>query len=662
MKLNHTLFTRSLSFVALSGTVALFVAWNTTDAPVRPRFHTQAEFDAFARGTGLPVGENQYFKTSAACEGCHGHDPSGQAMVTEVGGIDVNVVDDWRSTMMGNSARDPFWRAKVSHEGIVNPAHQAALEDKCTSCHAPAGRHYKHMMGLGQYSVAELENDPLGLDGVSCVPCHMQSPTGIGHHFSGDLQLDTLGHPIYGPYGSPDDPTPLFGSPMTAFVGYEPQWGAHVADAGMCAGCHTLATETADLSGNLTGQVFFEQATYHEWLNSRFNDKEHPDDGITCQGCHLPRTDDGVRISANYLFLTHRSPFGQHHFAGANTFMLNMLKGHIDPLGLSATETQFDSTISRTQRMLRSGLLLETTLADRDADTAYVEVKLSDLAGHKFPSGYPARRAWVELLVTNAEGDTVFHNGGYDGTYEVIGHDPSWEPHHDVITNSEDVQIYEMVMGDVNGDKTTVLERAATKLKDNRLVPELFSTQHYSYDTSAIANVPASDVDFNHDALGVEGSGSDIVHYHVPLEGNHGLIHVQARVWYQSAPPKWMEELFSNHSAPIDTFRTMYEAADNTPFLVAEGGFDDLSTGIDGLGELGVRIAPNPVIDGMLTITGLDQRVRVVEVYDVRGGLVAERDVPTSGRLRVPLPADGTYMVVFRTNERSFVQRVVAVK
>ena len=67
-------------------------------------------------------------------------------MVTDQG-VDVNVVDDWRSTMMANSAHDPFWKAKVSHEVQVNPAHQAQLEDKCTSCHAPAGRHDKHLLG-----------------------------------------------------------------------------------------------------------------------------------------------------------------------------------------------------------------------------------------------------------------------------------------------------------------------------------------------------------------------------------------------------------------------------------------------------------------------------------------------------------------------------------
>ncbi|MBK7084529.1 MAG: hypothetical protein IPH53_07620 [Flavobacteriales bacterium] len=45
-------------------------------------------------------------------------------------------------------------------------------------------------------------------------------------------------------------------------------------------------------------------------------------------------------------------------------------------------------------------------------------------------------------------------------------------------------------MGDVNGDVTTVLERAASTINDNRLVPQGFSTAHYAYDTTRIEGVP----------------------------------------------------------------------------------------------------------------------------------------------------------------------------
>lgn len=655
MKRSSTLFLRSIALAGLTGTILLLLAWNTGRVPTAQAYHTQEELDAYARSAGLTSASNTYFRGSGTCNGCHGHDPEGIAMVTQTDSVDVNVVDDWRSTMMANSARDPLWRAKVSHETTVNPGHQTELEDKCTSCHAPAARHNKHLLGLGPYSIAELEQDPMALDGVSCVPCHIQSNDSIGERFSGELKFDTAGRPLYGPYGE------VFSAPMTAFVGYTPQYGAQIADAGLCAGCHTLATSTADLNGNLTGTTFFEQATYHEWLNSRFNNREHGEDGITCQGCHVPSINDGVVLSANYLFLQPKSPFGLHHFAGANTFMLNMLKDHIDPLELTANETQFDSTIARTQRMLHSGAMVEAHMDYRDEDTAYVNVKLTDLAGHKFPSGYPSRRAWVELVVTNAVGDTVFRSGGYDNTYEIIGHDPVYEPHYDVITQPDQVQIYELVMGDVNNDKTTVLERAAVKLKDNRLVPQLFTTSHYSYDTSAIAGVPVSDIDFNHDGMGVEGSGSDIVHYHVPTGGYIGLLNVQARVWYQSVPPKWLNEMFGLHTGPIDAFRDMYEQADNTPLLVTETAFSDLSVGVDDLQELGVHIAPNPVRNGVLNVTGLDERVIDVAVYDASGRAVGHRGASADRNWSMRLPEEaGTYLVVFRTRTRSFVQRVVS--
>ncbi len=649
--------------LGLGAIVAVLIAWDQGGPPVARAHHTPEELASFAAdrgGLGLPVGQNNYFMASGNCEGCHGHDPMQYASV-DSNGVDVNVVDDWRSTLMANSAHDPFWRAKVSHEGLVNPALQSELEDKCTSCHAPMGRHDKYLSGGGHYSIAELEQDPIGLDGVSCVGCHIQSPDSLGLLFSGDLRFDTQGSPLYGPYGYPNDTIPLFGAPMTSFVGYEPQYGAHINSATLCAGCHTLMTPTVDLQGNPTGGFFAEQATYHEWLNSRFNDLNGDPNGISCQGCHVPRNDDAVVISALYLFLQRRFPFGMHQFAGANSFMLGLLKDNIGPLGLTANETQFDSTIARTLRMLQDqSLLMDATVMDRTADTAFIDVSLLNLAGHKFPSGYPSRRAFMELIVLDATGtDTLFRSGGFDDTYEVVGHDADWEPHYDVITSADQAQIYEHVIGDVNGDRTTVLLRAAQNLKDNRLVPEGFTAGHFAYDTCAVAGVPSSDVDFNRDAFGVEGNGGDIVHYHVPMGGYTGLINVVARFWYQTAPARWTQELFSHSSAAIDSFEVMYNNADRKPVLVKEVQLTDFSVGIDGLPELGVRVFPNPVHDGVIRITGIDARVREVVVYDVEGRVVARpRIVP--GPLSIPLHGrPGTYLVAIRTEDRSFVERVV---
>ena len=648
---------RWLTVAGLLGVVALFVAWvEGRSTPAHARYHSEKEVAEFrGGGIGLPGGSNNFFSASGNCYGCHGPDILNNYAGVDEQGRDVNVMDAWRSTMMANSARDPFWRAKVSHEVSVNPSHQAALEDKCTSCHAPMGRYDKFLSGGGHYSIAEMVQDPIALDGVSCLPCHMQSADGIGLSFSGELNFDT-NNVVYGPY---DD---VFGAPMTSFVGYEPLFGAHINDAGLCAGCHTLITETADLEGNLTGDEFVEQATYHEWLNSTFNTKTNPEGGISCQGCHLPRIDDAVVISANYLFLQGRSPYGLHDMAGANVFMLELLKNNNAALELTASSVQFDSTIARTRRLLdQNTLLLDASVVERDADTARIAVELINLGGHKFPSGYPARRAFVELTVSNANDEVLFSSGAWNSEYEVVGHDPSWEPHYDVIRNPDQAQIYEMVMGDVNGDKTTVLERAKSPLKDNRIPPLGFTTTHPSYDTTLIAGVPASDLDFNRYSNGVEGNGGDIVRYHVAMNGYEGLIRVRARVWYQSAPPGYMDEMFAFNTPEIDTWRDMFQSADNSPIMVKEVEITDLSVAVDDLRELGVRIFPNPVRDGLLRIEGVTDRIVGIEVLDLKGSIVAAW-VPAGQRnwqVRLPNTA-ATYVVVVRTAHKAYVERVVA--
>jgi hypothetical protein len=649
---------RTLTITAALALVGLFVAWREGRMPRASAHHTPEELAAFrgARNiTDLPIAENGFFMASGNCYGCHGPDVVNNYSMVDANGVDVNVSDDWRSTMMANSAKDPFWRAKVSHEVSVNPAHQVGLEDKCTSCHAPMGKFDKLYTEGTPYSIAELIHDTVALDGVSCLACHMQKEEGIGLEFSGNLHFDT-NNVVFGPYGN------VFGSPMTSFVGYEPLFGAHVTSAELCAGCHSLITETADLEGNLTGDRFVEQATYHEWVNSSYDTDANPEGGVSCQSCHAPRIDDAVVISSNYLFLQGRTPYGLHHFAGANTFMLGLLRDNIEALGITATPTQFDSTIARADRMLKQNtLLLDAQVMARDLDTVGIDVKLTNLAGHKFPSGYPARRAFVELMVQNAVGDTLFHSGGWNAEYEVNGHNASWEPHHDVIRSEDQAQIYELVMGDVNGDRTTVLERGKSALKDNRLPPLGFSTGHPSYDTTLIANVPSSDVDFNHYGNGMEGSGTDVVHYRVPMNGYAGQINVTTRVWYQSAPPRYMTEMFTFDTPEITTFRAMYEAAGPAPVLVKEATTNDMTVAVDNVRELGVRIFPNPVADGLLRVDGISDRVRSIEVYTIGGQLVGSI-VPAGRRQwQVALPQrQATYVVVFGTAAGRLVERVVA--
>lgn len=607
-------------------------------------FHSEAElthFSAMMMDTMLPELYNDLFAASGVCVKCHGYDTLGISSV-DVFGDDVNVVDDWRATMMANSAKDPFWRAKVSHEVLLHEQHREVIEDKCTSCHAPLGHFNAKHLGVASYSMEDLEDDPMGQDGVSCLACHQMSVDSIGIVFSGEVKYDTF-DVAYGPYENP------LVSPMLTETGYKPYYSEHLADAGMCAGCHTLITETIDYDGNFTGNKFVEQATYHEWLNSVY------EDSVSCQGCHMPSLDKWpVRIVTGAQTKP-RSPFYLHEFIGGNVTMLKLMRNNIDELDLKASVDQFEEVIAKTQHMLQErSLEIEIDLTDRTLDTARFDVFLTNLAGHKFPSGYPSRRSFIEFTVTTEGGDTLFISGKTDETFEVVGHNDTYEPHYTDIRSEEEVQIYELVLGDVNGDVTTVLERADYALKDNRLPPKGFTTSDAAYDTTLIAGQALMDEDFNKEN-GTEGSGTDVIHYHVPLDGYYELLLISVKIYYQPTPPKWMEEMFDHSTPEIDAFRTMFDATDQTPVLMktAEMFAEAISNSAEIVGqEEFVEVYPVPSNDGKVFVRSNEKHE--LSVFTVNGQLL-QTNQQSIGTYEVDLTNKGVYLFQF-INKDGFIQ------
>jgi hypothetical protein len=364
--------------------------------------------------------------------------------------------------------------------------------------------------------------------------------------------------------------------------------GAHLVNSNVCADCHTLITNSVDLEGNLTGEIYVEQATYHEWLNSAFSGEgiEIPDEfenqEASCQSCHMPRIEDPVIISSGYAFLEPRTPYGLHTLVGANTAMLEILRDNVEELGLTATAEQFDSTIAYTRNMLlEQSIELEVfeNLNDESLELSFT-VLLKNKAGHKFPSGYPARRAFIEAIVVFNE-DTLFHSGKMDASgSRILGSDDfglaTFEPHYDVVTDDSQVLIYEQVSADINYNPTNVLEQAFVSVKDNRLVPIGFSMNHSTYDTTSLAGAVLEDPNFNILELsGESGSGSDMVTYKMPDTDEFNAIDwgnpatIIVNVYYQSMPPRWVESMFDWDLQPISTFQTLFEEHGSAAVLIA---------------------------------------------------------------------------------------------
>ena len=139
-----------------------------TMTPAEKKHHSHYHQLRGTAADSLYEGTNSMFASSGKCDHCHGFDPNGLASVDALGN-DINVVDDWRTSMMANSAKDPYWRAKVSHEITINPGHQQEIESLCTRCHAPLGRFAAMAAGADHYSIAEMVEDSVALDGVSCL-------------------------------------------------------------------------------------------------------------------------------------------------------------------------------------------------------------------------------------------------------------------------------------------------------------------------------------------------------------------------------------------------------------------------------------------------------------------------------------------------------------
>ena len=583
-------------------------------------------------------GSNGHFQSAGTCDHCHGFDSSGVYNVDMEGG-DINVVDDWRSTMMANSSRDPYWRAKMSHEVLVNPAHQSELESFCTKCHAPAGRYNAHLNGASQYSISEMLADNTALDGVNCMVCHRQSPSsGVPQH-SGVLHYRTDSIIEYGPYVSP------LVSPMAEAVQAIPVQGSHINASSECAGCHSLITPTIDLTGNSTGNEFVEQATWHEWLNSAY-----AEENITCQQCHMPRlTNQAVRIANGYPTQP-RSEYGLHTLVGGNTLMLRMMRDHREQLGIAASDLDFNNTIAATEHMLQQqSIQLDWVETNRTADTLYIAVKVKNLAGHKLPSGYPARRVSLHLQCNDDLGNVIFNSGSFDSEGATPEENVDWEPHYNIIDDESQVQIYEMIMGDVNGQRTSVLARGAMHLKDNRLTPRGMQATGAMYDTTEVV-LGLTDNDFN------LTDGSDVVHYHIPVTNYSSVLNVHVAAYYQSIHPSWLAELLADDTPEIQTFSSMLDATDKTPILMKQLSIDvpaivgvneNRSSSFKVAGMKGGLLQCNTLMDGELRL--YDSTGKFVDSYSLKAGKCQIAHTLTTG----------AYIALFRCQSGDKLQRFV---
>ncbi|MBE0570753.1 MAG: T9SS type A sorting domain-containing protein [Ignavibacteriaceae bacterium] len=590
--------------------------------------------------TELPTGTSVLFSGSGNCILCH--NSNGSAMTWN--GIDVSPITYWRSTMMGNASKDPLWRAVVAEEVHNFPQHQELIESTCLKCHSPMGYTQAIYNGQSGYSMAELKQDPLANDGVSCTTCHQIKPDNFGtqQSYSGNyiIEADSI---LYGPYENSD--TTL----MWAIIGYKSQYSPHVNQSELCATCHTLFTPTMDAQGNIIGE-FPEQTPYIEWKNSVY-----PSQNIQCQDCHMPKIYDPIKISGMGNF-PDRTPFWRHTFVGGNFYMQNLLKNNIDSLGLTADPEHFDSTVARTEYGLKELSAELTASSNYRFQDNLLEVKLfiKNLTGHKIPTGIPFRRMWVHLKVEQGIGNVIFESGEWNAEGKIVNYNSDYEPHYDLIDAEDQVQVYEGVFINNEQQVTYTLLRAFEYIKDNRLPPQGFTTNYVGYDTVKIVGNALDDTNFNRYGT-YQGSGGDSVTYLIPgLPGTE--YRITAEVCYQTVKTQLVDHIRPINNGDINRFVNMYDALPNIPFIMKQEVLD-IVTGVKDdkspVNEFNLeQNYPNPfnpttiiryTISSVIASETKQSQIVTLKVYDVLGNEVATlvNEEKPEGTYEVEFSADG---------------------
>jgi hypothetical protein len=513
----------------------------------------------FADSGIQPKKNEPQFQTSDRCQACH------NSMVDD-SGKDISIGFHWRASIMANSSHDPYWQASARREVLDHPEARAEIEDECSICHMPITRYEAKLRGKTGPIFANLpmSTDDLehrqAADGVSCSVCHQVTKERLGtpQSYNGNFAVDGPDaegrHAEYGPFKIQQGIQHIM---RTSTEGYRPEESDQIRDSALCGTCHTLITTARGAGGKPIGALP-EQMPYPEWLHSDYKDKQ------SCQNCHMPAVNGAAPITR--VLGENRDGVRIHSFIGGNFFMLQLLNRYRGELAVPALPTELTENAQATANFLQTQaatVAIENVSAQ--ADRLVVDVVVRNKNGHKLPTAFPSRRAWLHFVVRDGAGRPVFESGGLNRDGSIAGNDNDadparYEPHYGEIHSADQVEIYESILGDEHGKVTTGLLQAVRYLKDNRLLPDGFDKR------SAEANIAVVGDALNDPAF---TGGGHRVRYSAAVGNATGPFTIEVELLYEPIGYRW-----ANNLKPYDRadeprrFNSYFDAMESSAAIV----------------------------------------------------------------------------------------------
>jgi hypothetical protein len=525
--------------------------------------------DFFLPGT-QPQPDNIDFAPIIAaqnCSFCHG-DYYGEDM--------PDLVDDppyngWVTSLMAQSARDPVWHAALT---IANQDANVSGE-YCIRCHAP-GAWLAGKSSDGTIEDFTQEFPTNDFDGVSCTVCHRavnpvleaDSPVEDGPilaalpHPPGDSRgnaryvidpSDTRRGPYFDVANNPD--MNLHG-PDTDVI-YSP-WHQR---GDLCGTCHEVRNPIF-IKDHETGQyvldelgaahatqdpldMYPEQTTYSEWLNSTFAETgvQFPDGRFggantgpmsSCQDCHMPDQVAGGCFAWEFPPFYERQDLGQHTFLGANTWVLRAVRALYDDSETGLAADTVERAIDRNIEFMAAAS--DTEVFDEGSQ---IRVRITNQTGHKLPTGYPeGRRMWINVRFLDAGGTLIEERGGYDLAAATLDEATTtvYEKRAGIIPEVAEA-------ANLPAGESFHLTLNSEVLKDNRIPPRGFTNAAFE----AFGGEPKG-------ATYADGQYWDDTLYDVPA----GAASVVVNVYHQSMSREYIEWL-RDTNVTDDRGQTIYD-------------------------------------------------------------------------------------------------------